>query len=175
MNTYEELKPILWKVAKKYRSNRHLAEDIVQAVCLMGGVFKVPMKLVYKRATWDTISYLRDEDGLRNKNSIFKGLADKKFRVRNPFSIWNDKSELRFEVSGLSVSGEQEHIDNKNLFNQLLKGLSRQEVLIIKLYYIESMTMKEVGRVIGVTEATISYNHKKVIEKVRRTNEVFEN
>ncbi len=46
--------------------------------------------------------------------------------------------------------------------------LDRREQLILKLYYVENMMMKEIGVVIGYCESSVSLNHTKMIEKIRK-------
>jgi RNA polymerase sigma factor for flagellar operon FliA len=61
-------------------------------------------------------------------------------------------------------SDEAENQDTKQL---LLRGLSRQERLIITLYYYEELTMQEIGQVLGVTTTRICQIHGEIIARLR--------
>ena len=45
--------------------------------------------------------------------------------------------------------------------------LSRNEQMVISLYYYEELTLKEIGKVLDLTESRISQIHSKVISKLR--------
>ena len=62
----------------------------------------------------------------------------------------------------------------KDFFTALSERLhlSRQEKLIIKLYYTEQMTMKQVGPVLGVSESRVSQVHGNVIERAKSNQEL---
>ena len=48
-----------------------------------------------------------------------------------------------------------------------IETLSRNEQLVISLYYYEDLTLKEIGKVLDLTESRISQIHSKVISKLR--------
>lgn len=47
------------------------------------------------------------------------------------------------------------------------KGLSRQDQLIIILYYFEQMTMKEIGNALGLSESRVCQLHSSIIAKLK--------
>jgi RNA polymerase sigma factor for flagellar operon FliA len=47
------------------------------------------------------------------------------------------------------------------------KGLSRNERLIIILYYYEEMTMKEVGMTLDLSESRVSQMHSSIVERLQ--------
>jgi RNA polymerase sigma factor for flagellar operon FliA len=49
----------------------------------------------------------------------------------------------------------------------LLRGLNRRERLVLLFYYWEELTMKEIGRVIGLTESRVCQIHGKAIGNLR--------
>ena len=57
--------------------------------------------------------------------------------------------------------------ERKDLRNLTTKDLSRREKLIMDLYYYENMTMKEIGKVIDLTESRIGQMHSSIIDKLR--------
>jgi len=48
-----------------------------------------------------------------------------------------------------------------------IENLSRNEQMVISLYYYEELTLKEIGKVLDLTESRISQIHSKVISKLR--------
>jgi len=58
-------------------------------------------------------------------------------------------------------------IQLKSFGADVTRGLSRAEKLIIILYYGEAMTMKEIGRVVGMSESRISQMHSNLICRLR--------
>lgn len=49
----------------------------------------------------------------------------------------------------------------------LMKGLTREERLIVLLYYYEEMTMKEVGAVLDLSESRVSQLHSSIITRLK--------
>ena len=54
--------------------------------------------------------------------------------------------------------------DVKNL---ITKGLSKNERLILILYYYEEMTMKEIGATLDLSESRVSQMHSAIVERLR--------
>jgi RNA polymerase sigma factor for flagellar operon FliA len=55
-----------------------------------------------------------------------------------------------------------------SLLARALRTLTERERLALKLYYHDELTMKEVGRVLGVNESRVSQIHSKAIARLRR-------
>ena len=47
------------------------------------------------------------------------------------------------------------------------KTLNRKEQIVVTLYYFEQLSMKEIAKVLGLTESRVCQIHGKVIEKLR--------
>ena len=47
------------------------------------------------------------------------------------------------------------------------KGLSRNERLIIILYYYEELTMKEIGTTLDLSESRVSQMHSSIIQRLQ--------
>ncbi|MEO1007072.1 MAG: FliA/WhiG family RNA polymerase sigma factor [Planctomycetota bacterium] len=58
-------------------------------------------------------------------------------------------------------------IQRKDLRDMLTKGLSRSERLIVILYYYESMTMKEIGATLALSESRVSQMHSAILERLK--------
>ncbi|MBE9523287.1 MAG: sigma-70 family RNA polymerase sigma factor, partial [Proteobacteria bacterium] len=55
----------------------------------------------------------------------------------------------------------------KNAISQVLSELSGKEQLVVALYYYEELTLKEIARVLSLTESRISQIHSKAIIRLR--------
>ncbi len=58
-------------------------------------------------------------------------------------------------------------IQKTDLMRLVTKGLSRNERLIIILYYYEEMTMKEVGMTLDLSESRVSQMHSSIVERLQ--------
>ena len=66
--------------------------------------------------------------------------------------------------------------ERKTLLKKAIASLSIQERKVIKLYYFEGKTLKEVGVKLGVGESRISQIHSKALTHLRETlNDYFGN
>ncbi len=61
----------------------------------------------------------------------------------------------------LLSQGDQERL------TQAIEGLSKKERLVVSLYYHEELTMKEIGRVLGVSESRVCQLHTRSIMKLK--------
>ncbi len=69
-----------------------------------------------------------------------------------------------------SASDPQELLERRELEELLAHAIERlpaRERLVLALYYHEELTMKEVGRVLGVNESRVSQIHSKAVKKLR--------
>jgi RNA polymerase sigma factor for flagellar operon FliA len=55
----------------------------------------------------------------------------------------------------------------KELIAEEISTLSKNEQIIISLYYYEELTLKEIGAVLDLTESRISQIHSKILSKFR--------
>ncbi len=55
----------------------------------------------------------------------------------------------------------------RDLLNRIGRGLSRAERLVISLYYVEQMTMREIGEVLDLSESRVSQMHTLIIKRLR--------
>ena len=51
------------------------------------------------------------------------------------------------------------------------KTLNKKEQIVVTLYYFEQLSMKEIAKVLGLTESRVCQIHSKVIEKLRKSME----
>ena len=55
----------------------------------------------------------------------------------------------------------------KDLIRLVTKGLSRNERLIMILYYYEEMTMKEIGTTLSLSESRVSQMHSSIVRRLQ--------
>jgi RNA polymerase sigma factor for flagellar operon FliA len=58
-------------------------------------------------------------------------------------------------------------IQRKDLKEYIIKGFSRQEQLIFILYYLEEMTMREIGDTLGISESRVCQLHSSIIARLK--------
>jgi len=61
-----------------------------------------------------------------------------------------------------------ERLTHEDLRQLVSKGMNEKERLVIILYYYEEMTMKEIGRVLGLSESRISQMHASVLLRLKK-------
>lgn len=57
--------------------------------------------------------------------------------------------------------------EKKELLTEVINKLPEREKLVIALYYYEGLTLKEIGKVLGVSESRISQLHTKAVFRLR--------
>ncbi len=58
-------------------------------------------------------------------------------------------------------------IQKRDLMKLVTKGLTRNERLIIILYYYEELTMKEIGNTLGLSESRVSQLHSSIVGRLK--------
>jgi len=58
--------------------------------------------------------------------------------------------------------------ENVELVRRALAGLSDRERQLLSLYYVEELTMKEVGEILGITESRVCQIHRRALELTQR-------
>ncbi|MEZ5238599.1 MAG: RNA polymerase sigma factor WhiG [Microthrixaceae bacterium] len=88
-------------------------------------------------------------------------------------SVPGEKGEsvtLGDTIADTSVHGPMgafEVAETRQLLGQAINALQEREKLVLTLYYYESMTLSEVGQVLGVTESRVCQIHTKAILHLR--------
>jgi len=80
-------------------------------------------------------------------------------RAHSSAHTW-DVRDTRNEDPAIKVTREL-------LTDHLTRGLSREERLVIVLYYFEEMTMAEIGSVLDLSESRVSQIHKEILQRLR--------
>jgi len=56
---------------------------------------------------------------------------------------------------------------HRDLAESITRGLTKTERLVILLYYVEELTMKETGRALDLSESRVSQMHSAIITRLR--------
>lgn len=75
------------------------------------------------------------------------------------------------ELTDIKASPEirlENKINREVLINAINK-LNEKEKIVVSLYYYEELTLKEIGRVIGVSESRVSQIHSRILEKLKNS------
>jgi RNA polymerase sigma factor for flagellar operon FliA len=81
-----------------------------------------------------------------------------------------DQVSLLDTISDPSASDPQEALDTSEVKERLsegIAGLPEREQLVVALYYYESLTLREIGEVLGVTESRVSQLHTKAMMRLK--------
>lgn len=65
----------------------------------------------------------------------------------------------------------QEKVINQDLVDKiakLIKELTKKEQLVLSLYYVEELTMKEVANILEITEGRVSQLHAQALQKLKK-------
>ncbi|MFZ3047581.1 MAG: sigma-70 family RNA polymerase sigma factor, partial [Desulfatirhabdiaceae bacterium] len=75
--------------------------------------------------------------------------------------VMNDVSE----ADPLSQTQRQEL---KKILAEAVSELSQKEQLVVSMYYVEELTLKEIGQVLDLTESRISQIHSRILLSLRK-------
>jgi RNA polymerase sigma factor for flagellar operon FliA len=71
------------------------------------------------------------------------------------------------DPNAVDPESEAQTMDLKNRLADAIESLPERERLVIALYYYESLTLREIGEVLGVTESRVSQLHTKAVLGLR--------
>lgn len=152
----DELRKMDW-VPRSVRKDIHRLENAVTAVRMRAGRDPEDIE-VAEEMNIDIHSYYKVVDRVRGVEllSLDETLPD------------GSAPRFTVQASGLpSPFDELEKKDLKRVISQALAQLSPKEQLVISLYYYEELTLKEIAKVLDLTESRISQIHTGAIIKLR--------
>jgi len=77
-----------------------------------------------------------------------------------------DERSLIYEDKSSHVGFER--IFLKDLSDHLMKSLSHREKMVILLYYVEDLSMKEIGKILNISESRVSQIRTNTLTKLRK-------
>jgi RNA polymerase sigma factor for flagellar operon FliA len=86
---------------------------------------------------------------------------------RNNSDAKGRSSERAWDVGDPGQSDPSQKMARTMLTEFITRGLSREERLVLILYYYEDLTMAEIGVVLDLSESRVSQIHKDVIARLR--------
>ena len=94
--------------------------------------------------------------------------ADNMISLNEYLEQGNDISSDRSMTSGFDTpEGVIERSELKNMLEEALELLTEKEKRVILLYYYEELTLKEISRVLEVSESRVSQLHTKALQKMK--------
>ncbi len=82
---------------------------------------------------------------------------------------WNDDSDKLENIDRLQQSREpapDHELHKKNLIDYITQDLNKKERLVLLLYYVEGLTMKEIGETLDLSESRICQIHSALITEL---------
>lgn len=115
------------------------------------------------------------EDIQRRTGFTLEQLAHVEQEAAHPFMVHIEElgrtTKKGEEKIALNFEGRSQNPENQTMSDSikeyLLKGLNRNERLITILYYYENLSMKEVGKVLGLSGSRVSQIHKDLLKRWR--------
>ena len=71
------------------------------------------------------------------------------------------------DQTSISILGEIEKGELRTFLVTAISRLTDQEKLVIRLYYFEELTLKEIGEVMIISESRVSQIHTRAVKKLR--------
>lgn len=78
----------------------------------------------------------------------------------------DDNSQFEANFEDTEAINPAEHVvseETKSILVDTIKSLSEKEALVVSLYYYEEMTMKEIGKILTLTESRVCQIHAKAL------------
>lgn len=109
------------------------------------------------------ISFEELEDW-KNKSQITNIISLDEFLEQGNEAGYSDNSMNRF----ITPEKKIENDEIKVMLMEALEGLTEKEKKVVLLYYYEELTLKEISRVLEVSESRISQLHTRAIQKMKQ-------
>lgn len=90
------------------------------------------------------------------------------FSAMEPSGDHGTKGTGTWDVRDTRSTDPATKISRELLTKFLAKGLTREERLVLVLYYFEDMTMADIGAVLNLSESRVSQIHKEILQRLRQ-------
>ena len=103
------------------------------------------------------------------KVAVTRNYRDKLFRM-----IFKEKEELLSlfnAINGTEYDNPEDVVEEaelKKMLAEALELLTEKERRVIELYYYEDMTLKEISKILSVSESRVSQLHTKALLKMKK-------
>lgn len=123
---------------------------------------------------------LPTEDEIARRLNLSPSQLEKLLRDANATSVVSlsttlpGDSDTGRETTEVDVVPDQRSIDptaeaaKQDIKDFIRERLSREERLVLVLYYFEQMTMKEIGATLDLSESRVSQMHSAIVQRLRR-------
>ncbi|GIK52382.1 MAG: FliA/WhiG family RNA polymerase sigma factor [Planctomycetaceae bacterium] len=71
-------------------------------------------------------------------------------------------------IEDFKTASPMSALEKKELIELATRGLSRKEKLVVVLYYLEELTMKEIGLVLDLSESRVCQIHHRIVFRLKR-------
>ena len=164
--TYEQLIPSLKKWAGKLCDKDFSFWDLISAAWISGKLQKINnLRYTSNVVKWAMLDYKRAV----RKDKTRKRLAKQGRHYPREYSFTEREVENGDNL-GDNIKVENntyQKVDSDDIFEQLTRGFTKREKMVIRLRYKEGFTFKEIGRIVGTSESFISLLHKELIKRLK--------
>lgn len=101
-------------------------------------------------------------------NTLFANVISIDTTIKN--NDTDDTTTISSTIENQDIISPSEHVLEMELKSELVEGikqLNQNEQIVISLFYVEELTLTEIGEVLNLTTSRISQIHKKAIFKLR--------
>ncbi|WP_099468852.1 FliA/WhiG family RNA polymerase sigma factor [Konateibacter massiliensis] len=102
-------------------------------------------------------------DDWRNKTKVTNMVSLDEFLEQGSETSFENKDRTSFEMPEKTVENDEV----KQMLKEALEELTEKEKKVVLLYYYEELTLKEISRILEVSESRISQLHTKAIQKMK--------
>ncbi|MFA9375386.1 MAG: FliA/WhiG family RNA polymerase sigma factor [Lachnotalea sp.] len=99
----------------------------------------------------------------RNKTKVTNIISLDEFLEKGSEASFDNRSKSNFELPETKI--EMDEV--KKILGEALETLTDKEKKVVLLYYYEELTLKEISRILEVSESRISQLHTKAIQKMK--------
>ena len=85
--------------------------------------------------------------------------------------IYEKNNEDALKTSAHDPSRIVENQEMNDMVKQVVGGLPEKERMVIVLHYYEGLTMKNIAKILGVSESRVSQIHSRTLMRMRRSLE----
>jgi len=116
-------------------------------------------------AYYDKYNNEPDDEYIANKLGVSIEKIKKAKRSMEIYTVMPIEEQISFFDNVSKKIEEEELIE---VIKKVLQKMSKKEQLVIQLYYFEEFSLKEIAKILEISESRVSQIHKNVIKKLRK-------